>query len=111
MLEQTTSGKAGGEDGLEALIYGFFGDFLFRGTLVVGGELFGDFVGDVGAGADELAAEALLGGGPDDVALLIYQADGGYGFMLAFLGPMRFALAESESGVLMAAGSPARRGA
>src|SRR5258708_4984359 len=107
MLGHTISGETGGEDGLEAFIYGFFGDFLFRGTLVVGGELFGDFVGDVGAGADELSPEALLSGGPDDVAFLIHEADGGYGFVFAFLGPMRFALAESESGVLMASGGPA----
>src|SRR5258708_23524746 len=109
MVGHTILGETGGEDGLEAVIYGFFGDFLFRGTLVVRGEFFGDFVGHVGAGADEFGAEALLRGGPDDVALLIYEADGGYGFVFAFLGPMRFALAESESGVLMSSGGTAPR--
>ena len=44
----------------------------------------GDLIGHVRAGAPELSSEALLGSGPDDVAILVHQAHRGDGFVAPF---------------------------
>src|SRR5262245_9850613 len=53
--------------------------------LVIFYQLFRDPLRHIGTRPAELAALALLRGRPDHVAILVYQADGGDRFMLAFL--------------------------
>src|SRR5258708_16845392 len=67
--------------------------------LVVFDQLPGDPVGDIRTRPPELAALALLRRRPDDVALLIHQAHGGDGFMLALLDVAGFVLADTKPGV------------
>src|ERR1039458_6950029 len=53
---------------------------------------------DVGAGAVEPGAEALLRGGPNDVAVFVDQADGGERLMAALGGVVRFVVADPQAG-------------
>src|SRR5579859_3179233 len=71
----------------------------FPGPLEVLNQLFGYPVGDIGAGAMELAALALLCSGPDHVAILIHQPDRGYGFMFAFFDVAAFVFSDAEATV------------
>jgi hypothetical protein len=50
-------------------------------------QLPGDLVRDVRACSAEFRAEALLGGGPDDIAIAVYEPDGGGGFVLPLGDP------------------------
>jgi len=52
------------------------------GAVEVCAELAGDLAGYFGGGTSEFGSEALLCGGPENVAFLVDDADGGYGFVL-----------------------------
>src|SRR3974390_356146 len=67
------------------------------GSLEILLQLGGDFFGDIGAGAAELGAQALLRGGPDYVAVFVDEAHGGYGFMPPLGRVLRFVLANADS--------------
>ena len=57
-----------------------------------------DLVGHVRAGAVELRAQALLGGGPDDVPVFVHQAHRGDGFVTPLGGMVRFVFPHADAG-------------
>src|SRR3974390_1593484 len=64
-----------------------------------------DLFGDIGAGAAEFGAQALLRGGPDHVAVFVHEADGGYGFVPPLGRVLRFVLANADPPIA-SAGAP-----
>ena len=77
-------------------------------AVIIDRELVRDLGGDIGARAAKFGPKAFLRSGPKNIAILVAQAHGGIGFVLAFLDMVDVVLARAQCAIAAAGAGGSR---